>query len=684
MVYYDFVTNLNDLSINLYIHEFKEILDSYAKNIIIETLPQGNSKFSFSLDNEKFITKMDSLIHTISYQFVQLQLIYDSYEEITPESVSSALDLTKNFTKRILNVDVHDVITSRFKTNTNERIIHLFIPVDEQGRKIYVNTNVLVKFQYEGNLNSWYKYNFGSSDPLSIYSWQVYMKDRMKVEPTDEILFYKHWTLVKLKNSQKRLTNFKTLLDGLNRSLRSEGYFAFVVENYHVGKKELLKEIAEMWKIELVRDYEDENILVFKTSEEFFDSTKEYWLQKSFEKILENKFPVINIKGPWMFERQYSGELKVVTEFSKNSTHRLESVKALVNYLAVRAYDRTANSFASYLYNNLHLKVRDDLSLDVGLCCYQNLLDFKRNMFEIYSVKDNLSVVHVNNLEECIILTTYLMKKTYEYFPLGFFEDGKYFVVFDKTETLKSFNLESEKEKLLRELQKYFKSKNESLEYYLDIIEIKENIIYPEDSYKYLEKYALKEEIRRKTEGNYKKLNIIGLSNFGPIDGLTDNRYISKFYIPPSEGFMVFVRKYLTNNKLEDLIEEKVVGHIYSFNIFVERNGFSYPILEISIDKNMNVTEIEKMLLQTWSCGYFLSNWCTGYTYITNKLSVFTVEHDHLINSASDSLEDGKIMIEKLKLVLETNESCRNEEIGNSRKELRNRELNILTLKRLE
>lgn len=675
--------------------------------VIVKELNNGYVKYDVN-GPEKIIKDLYKLTENIRLKRVRLSMNVDMKSPLEFNDVeavnSTAVTLVSKYLEIKENIGAFQKIfvPARSKNGEkSERIVVIYPYYIDGGEPIYETKSRLVELQHSANLNKWRGYISLPRDPLTRFSVEALSKRGLTVDP-DQLVETEDLIMVRLKN-MKTLGEFRTSINIQNQTFSQEGYCGVITSSMNATEIDVMDELVEMWGGTLEAEFDESRIYKITPREFINYSTQDFslnlcdWLERSVTLIMEGKLPIIRVTGPWMtWNQRHSGGDK------EDKLEKFFQLKSRLTYLAIRAYDQTASSGKEYLFQNHHVHVRDDLSINVSLSCRDDYNSFYNNMIELIPNLSEIESVRVNNEEDAAVVIWIVQKniENPDFHPLGFNvstesdcgnNSGSYVVLGIKDRERLNKKIPGDTEKTKIELRKLLlndlkdchegrdivtdeKISTMSLKELLDLVRLKQekgDIVYCYQSTTIeslvskidpvSRKFISQEVLRRSTSEKFFGDEVIGLVSSGPLKGLGKeygNSYLKTYLIKPPQGILSFRRIFETDMEAENILLEDIVGVQIQVNInYTDKTTAVLLVGSLeaenskstsSINDPKNFNEFADIVEKVWNCGFFLNIWAKSYATIVGKLSKYPTVNNDIVSKASNSIHGGKELMRYL------------------------------------
>lgn len=552
-------------------------------------------------------------------------LIWAQKEEVSTNKIEIVSRNLKNVLKAF-QVPVDDVLYER--TVGNEKFMHLFYGVDENSTLVRIQSGLLANLTGQINVKSLTKYSTISGDILCA---MIPKAERINIYPP---LFGFDETIVEFGRSFDL------------EKLRQEGHFAIQLNpvagiDYRIT---LMKELAELWGIEFIRA-SDPDILVFRTSNKEFEGT---WLKKNFQRIIEDKLPVINLEGAWMLLSDTSAVtrtrlLLAVLEFFR---------KRNLSYI-------TSATYHCYVHKNLSISCALGSVKDMTMLT-EYLEDVVRNGFEGIECRK----INDGATNEEIVNQIY-RKNTDSRRAIAVKDGDEWYMGY-----IQGFDM-NEQLNIKEELLNYYRQScqpglenelnNLSIDDLLKVVKVQDcpqskhvTCITPlssKDTLKFQSHRAYQQAVQNE---KLKVRKTYGIFKLGPFDSPFFPSYSSIMDPPTRYGLRMAKISFVKEaEEPEEFLLKKIVGQIWLFSIYDKGSDqeapTKYDVIQIATDREPEA--VKDVCFHAWKSGFLMGNWSKVLLTYKDKVSISvnggTI--DPYIAQASDSIVDGNRWLDMIK-----------------------------------
>jgi hypothetical protein len=322
---------------------------------------------------------LEELIGKISYIPLTVTLdknkIRDIDMNILGSVISGIQDIVKHLTEKLLTVNISDVEMFKYES------IISFSPITEYNSAVYVSPCCTADYHSIVNPDTVIGYQVLSSDPLTRYVLEELYKEGEYVPDDINPIYIKGVAIIPITDISDEIVR---RVGGIIEKKRMDGYFTYNISFHSMEDLELIRNLANLWDIEVVNDDDITTIVLYTDVD--FGIQPEIWFGETIDLIKFGYFPSYTLYGPWQFyqEEWYRGDYNNI--FGKEFYDVILYYGSLLSYKKLGMDDPFIKPFTHIT------KVNNDLSITVSLPTYDHVKKFKEYFDEILNGYDGVDM----------------------------------------------------------------------------------------------------------------------------------------------------------------------------------------------------------------------------------------------------------------------------------------------------
>ena len=634
---FQYITDPNDPS-----NKDKSIKD------IIEQIDRG-----FVVTSDKDITTYTPLTLSLSKDVLN---IYD--DETKAEIIVGISEILKPLINYKFDTPVDFVHTSEFKD------LYIFSPTTELGTAVFNNPYYPIVI----DLIPFVGYTLLSESQLTRYIVETWVKEKEYLFSDLKVKYYnvkgKYLSLIPIPPLNQFSKEAMMRMGEYTATLIKEGYFTYTFELNDLEDMEMTRSLCNLFEIKII-DSKDLSTWILKTDIDFLVSPEE-WLRNNLQLVKFGSFPKFTISLNFSYFNDYIRLYGTVFR---------DTILKYISYLSFGKLSDDYPFIRPYIFN---ISVNNDFSISVNLPSYQLILQFKEYVLE--SLNEGISflnknqkngpwnIVSCDSFEDGIVKRWMIQKIDDDAYPMVFKDATNTEVLIHRSPLAipypSLFDLQTNKEELQNEFQKFYKKchgdiepvllekiDEMSFEQLLKLIPVEERGItycFSNDTIDQLKKKEnpltrrpLKDKVLK--TGKYLEEGLRGVFQVGPLYGLYDS-FPTKVNIPNDKGLIRTIRVPTDSKKRE------LVGNLFNNEVLFE-DGTVSPLFEISLPTVglEKIDEMKDIVNRLWEEGYFLNDWVTAIVMFLKDKSFPVVVTNPILLNAGDSIFDGNVALEYLR-----------------------------------
>ena len=643
---------INGLNSNRFIiksHSIKSLDNGLTQFIYdVQELPGPMLTFnSLILSIESPVDDIIRAISCVIYRRVTLQI---SNTDLTGTEINGLTSIVKHLFRTLLQSHVDDVILDYFE----DMLVWSPVP------SIYKKDEQLYNFLKWTNLPQLVGKQYLSNDPLVRYALKQYQGEYNDIPP-NAIEEYHGLYLIKaglnINALKQHLTNFIA-------RMRRQGFETLMSKDDL--DKYLYLELAEMWEANIM-DFE--NHVVIKSEIDFSVSTN-IWYRQAVNSIKRGDLPIYMIHSYENNFKQFGGldPLK-------------DRDRVLLYYISVRAYSKLINiypylsPFLTDVYVNKHLTIIAKFGSYAEVKKFKQLLKAET----LNGRFKNYRIFYFNKFETAVLHRYYFDQSNPGLTSVILEIDDVLNLVIDtdiSNRLMLPEQLNNLKTEILEKVKRLCIGQAPLMTVDTPIMELLSLVPFKQENKPYCLNYQfintlpvgfnpitnlpIEEQILNQSK--YWKYGLMGYFNTYLMKGLLET---PPMYTPTppvdgniKRGYPLINRIELENPNDKVILAVQVALHEDDFLIVLNKDlgdnsGLIRPMFDVLTDKSSTIieTQLDKLVLDLWSCGWFLSLWSSILMKNTGKLSRHLLEDHPIIFQAEDSILDGIRAIETMTLI---------------------------------